>query len=224
MAKNIKAQTLFGEDLEKLAEKFGKIPTSYNKKADIIAAGLLTEEEFDNLPYCPRSTEMESGTKWPQIGERKVYPLSGALTAEESQMYYDYKKALRTGSDGTGKSKTISQEVQTKIDSIKAFLKENGASAELMAQFEEIIPHKKDSLLTKMFGVEHPAQLAGKVNLAYVMFRGPNGEFSEELQPNVGDLWTKGFMPVFTITQVKDNLKKLAEKGVILDGVITDLQ
>ena len=62
MAKTIKAQTIFNEDLEALVKKFAAIPTSYTKAADIIAAGLLTQEEFDNLPYCPRSEEMKSTT------------------------------------------------------------------------------------------------------------------------------------------------------------------
>lgn len=224
MAKTLKAQTIFNEDLEALAKKFGTIPTSYTKASDIIRDGLLTQEEFDNLPYCPRSEEMKSATSWPKIGGRKTYPLSGALTMEETEMYYEYKKGHKPSTSVGTSGKGISEETQKTIDSIRAFLKDNEAPAELMSQFEALIPHKKVGLISAMFGVEHINQLGGKVNLAYVMFRGPNGEFASELQPNAADLFSAGFMPAFTLQQIKDNLKKLADKGYILDEVIVDLK
>lgn len=224
MAKTLKAQTIFNEDLEALAKKFGIIPTSYTKASDIIRDGLLTQEEFDNLPYCPRSEEMKSATSWPKIGGRKTYPLSGALTMEETEMYYEYKKGHKPSTSVGLSGKGVSEETQKTIDSIRAFLKDNEAPAELMSQFEALIPHKKVGLISAMFGVEHINQLSGKVNLAYVMFRGPNGEFASELQPNAADLFNAGFMPAFTLQQIKDNLKKLADKGYILDEVIVDLK
>lgn len=224
MAKTLKAQTIFNEDLEALAKKFGTIPTSYTKASDIIRDGLLTQEEFDNLPYCPRSEEMKSATSWPKIGGRKTYPLSGVLTMEETEMYYEYKKGHKPSTSVGLSGKGISEETQKTIDSIRAFLKDNEAPAELMSQFEALIPHKKVGLISAMFGVEHINQLDGKVNLAYVMFRGPNGEFASELQPNAADLFSAGFMPAFTLQQIKDNLKKLADKGYILDEVIVDLK
>lgn len=224
MAKTLKAQTIFNEDLEALAKKFGTIPTSYTKSSDIIRDGLLTQEEFDNLPYCPRSEEMKSATSWPKIGGRKTYPLSGALTVEETEMYYEYKKGHKPSTSVGLSGKGPSEETQKTIDSIRAFLKDNEAPAELIEQFEAIIPHKKVGLISAMFGVEHVYQLGGKVNLAYIMFRGPNGEFASELQPNAADLFSAGFMPAFTLQQIKDNLKKLAAKGIILDEAIVDLK
>lgn len=224
MAKTLKAQTIFNEDLEALAKKFGAIPTSYTKVSDIIRDGLLTQEEFDNLPYCPRSEEMKSATSWPKIGGRKTYPLSGTLTMEETEMYYEYKRGHKPSASVGISGKGISEETQKTIDSIRAFLNDNGAPAELVGQFEALIPHRKVGLISAMFGVDNILQLGGKVNLAYVMFRGPNGEFASELQPNAADLFSAGFMPAFTLQQIKDNLKKLADKGYILDGVIVDLK
>lgn len=224
MAKTIKPQTIFNEDLEVLVKKFGAIPTAYTKASDIIAAGLLTQEEFDNLPYCPRSEKMKSATSWPKIGGRKTYPLSGALTMEETEMYYEYKKGHKPSTSVGLSGKSVSEETQKTIDSIRAFLQENKAPAELMAQFEALIPHKKIGLISAMFGVDNINSLGGKVNLAYVMFRGPNGEFASELQPNAADLFNAGFMPVFTLKQVKDNLKKLADKGFLLQGLLVDLE
>lgn len=224
MAKTIKAQTIFNEDLEALVKKFGAIPANYTKSADIIAAGFLTQEEFDNLPYCPRSEEMKSATSWPKIGGRKTYPLSGALTIEETEMYYEYKKSHRPGSSICTSGNGPSEETQKTIDSIRTFLQENKAPAKLLAQFEAIIPHKKIGLISAMFGVDNIQQLRGKVNLAYVMFRGPNGEFASELQPKASDLFAAGFMPAFTLQQIKDNLKKLADKGINLYNTIVDLK
>lgn len=230
MSRFNKPQTIFNEDLEALAKKFGAIPTAYTKASDIIDAGLLTQEEFDNLPYCPRSEEMKSATSWPKIGGRKVYPLSGALTSEETEMYYEYKRSHKTGTSVGLSGKSVSEETQKTIDSIRAFLNDNGASEELMSQFEALIPHKKnkwaDETIYAMFGVgmDHIKDLGGKVNLAYVMFRGPNGEFASESQPNAADLFNAGFMPVFTLKQVKDNLKKLADKGFLLQGLLVDLE
>lgn len=224
MAKTLKAQTIFNEDLEALAKKFGTIPTSYTKASDIIRDGLLTQEEFDNLPYCPRSEEMKSATSWPKIGGRKTYPLSGVLTMEETEMYYEYKRGHKPSASVGISGKGISEETQKTIDSIRAFLNDNEAPAELIEQFEALIPHKKVGLISAMFGVEHVYQLGGRVNLAYVMFRGPNGEFASELQPNAADLFNAGFMPAFTLQQIKDNLKKLAAKGIILDEAIVDLK
>ena len=224
MAKTIKPQTIFNEDLEALVKKFGAIPTTYTKASDIITAGFLTQEEFDNLPYCPRSEEMKSATSWPKIGGRKTYPLSGILTPEETEMYYEYKKGHKPSASLGLSGKSVSEETQKTIDSIRAFLNDNGASEELMSQFEALIPRKKNGLISTMFGVDYINKLGGKVNLAYVMFRGPNGEFASELQPNAADLFNAGFMPAFTLQQIKDNLKKLADKGIILDEVIVDLK
>lgn len=224
MAKTIKAQTIFNEDLEALVEKFGAIPTTYTKASDIIRDGFLTQEEFDNLPYCPRSEKMKSATSWPKIGGRKTYPLSGILTPEETEMYYEYKKGHKPGASVGLYGKSVSEETQKMIDSIRAFLNDNGASEELMSQFEALIPHKKIGLISAMFGVDNIQQLSGKVNLAYVMFRGPNGEFASELQPKAADLFNAGFMPAFTLQQIKDNLKKLADKGINLYNTIVDLK
>lgn len=223
MAKTLKVQTIFGEDLDKLAEKFGKIPTSYTKSADIIAAGFLTQEEFDNLPYCPRSTPMVSATAWPKIGGRKTYPLSGALNSEESEMYYAYKREHKpgTGTGSIGSSGKIDENKQKIIDSIRQFLKDNNAG-DLIQQFEEIIPHRRVGLLEEMFGTDNPALLK-KCNYFWLMYRGPNGEFYEKNEPTIEDLGKMvmaGFMPKFTQEQIKQNVEKLLKAGIDVRGCI----
>lgn len=207
--------------LEALAEKFGKIPTSYTKKDSIIADGLLTEEEFEALPIVPRSVPMKSATQWPQIGGRKVYPLSGALSYEETEMYYAYKKEHKPSSTGVA-SRTLTDEQKQTIDEIRKVLADN---PELLAKFEALLPKKKNGMLEQLFGVSDVALLKGKVNLAYVMFRGPNGEFAEELQPkNVGKLFEAGFEQKFRKAEVLEKVAALKEKGIDVSGVIVDLQ
>lgn len=223
MAKEVRPKIYDEEKLVELAKKFGAIPKGYTKKDDIIAAGLLTDEEFGQLPYAPRSKPMESATQWPYIGGRKTYPLSGVLTVEETEMYYEYKKGKRSSSTGSSTGRSLTEEQQKVADSIRQFLKDNECPEELRLQFEALMPKKKPSLLKEMFNVDTPQELKGKVNIAYVMFRGPEGQFAEELEPNGADLFSKGFMPVFTIPQIRENLKKLSEKGIIMDGVIVDL-
>lgn len=227
MAKTMKAQTIFGKDLEKVAEKFGKIPNSYTKSGDIIAAGLLTQEEFDNLPYCPRSQEMgnlEGCPTWPKIGGRKTYPLSGALNAQETEAYYNYKKLHKPAAVSGGVSSAQSEEHNKKVDALIAELRALNVPENVIAQAAALKKVKKNTILFDMFGVDSVQDLKGHVNLAYVMFRGPDGEFSEELEPSMVDLVTKGFMPKFTLQQVKDNIAKLKEKGILVEGVIVDLK
>ena len=56
------------------------------------------------------------------------------------------------------------------------------------------------------------------------MFRGPNGEFASELQPDIVELVKNGFMPKFTLEDVKNKVKKLAEKGILVHNTIVDLK
>ena len=209
------------EQLTEIAEKFGKIPTSYSKKDDIITAGLLTEEEFEALPIVPRSTAMQSATQWPKIGGRKVYPLSGALNYEETTMYYEYKKGHKPAAAGTS-SRTLTEEQKKDIEEIRKVLADN---KELLAKFEALLPKKKNTLLEQMLGVSDVALLKGKVNMTYVMFRGPNGEFAEELQPkNIGKLFEAGFEQKYRKAEVLKNIEALKEKGVNIEGCIVDLK
>lgn len=224
MAKEVAMKKFSEEQLVELAEKFGKIPESFRKKADIIAAGYLTEEEFSQLPYCPRTGEVESCGKWPKIGGRKIYPLSGALTSEETAKYYELKKGYSTGT-GSGSSKGPSEEALKRIESIRAFLKEKGADADILAQFEEIVPHKKVGLLEKLIGYSSVAALPGKVNLAYLMLRDAEGKHYPELQPDFGKAISEGYYPNYGLPEIKNMIKTLKEKdGIILDNVIVDLK
>jgi len=211
-------------NLEQVAKKFVELPKELTSLDKILKAGYMTREEFESVKDMPRSTEMESGTKWAKIKsgdkERTLYPFYSLLTETEKQIYRGYKKNhMSTMSSGSPKAEELNKE----LDELKAELVALKVPAEILAKLEKFRIAKKNSLIADMFGVDTIQALTGKVNLAYVMFRGPNGEFSEELQPNMVDLVQKGFMPKFTLQQVKDNVAKLEAKGILVKGCIVDL-
>lgn len=211
-------------ELDLIAEKFVSIPKEVTSKQKVIDGGFMTEEEYDKIKLLPRSVEMESGTKWGKIKygdkERSLYPFSGALTETEKQIYNSYKAGLKSG---TGTSSVKAEDRNKELDELKAELINLKVPAEILSKLEKFRVVKKNNLIADMFGVDNIQALTGKVNLAYIMFRGPNGEFSEELQPNMVDLVKKGFMPKYTLEQVKSNVEKLATKGIIVNNTIVDL-
>jgi hypothetical protein len=221
-------QTIFEEKkLNEVAEKFGKIPASYSKKADIIAAGFMTEDEFNNLPFCPRSKAMESATKWPFIGGRKTYPLSGALNQEERTMYFAYKKNHLPGTSSSGSSSPKTEETIKELLELRNDLIALKAPESSIAKIDKIIqsmPKKKLSIIEQLFGVPAFSMLGGKVSVLYVMYRDKEGNFFKTLQPKPGEDITYDAMsePVFTKAQILDNLKKLKAAGTDLSACFTD--
>ena len=211
-------------ELDVIAEKFVSIPKDITSKQKVIDGGFMTEEEYDKIKLLPRSAEMESGTKWGKIKygdkERSLYPFSGALTETEHQIYNSYKAGLRSG---TGTTSVKAEDRNKELDELKAELISLKVPAEILSKLEKFRVVKKNSLISDMFGVDTIQALTGKVNLAYIMYRGPNGEFSESLQPDPVDLVKKGFMPKYTLEQVKSNVEKLATKGIIVKNTIVDL-
>lgn len=229
MAKSQNTQVSQELDLAQVAAKFVAIPKDVTSKDRIISGGYLSEAEYEVIKQLPRATEMESGTKWAKIKagdkERSLYPFYGCLTETEKQIYRDYKKGHSSGSAGGTSATSVKADENNKaLDELKAELTELGVPAETIAKLEQFRKTKKNNLIAEMFGVDYIQALSGKVNLAYIMFRGPNGEFSEDLQPNMVSLVQKGFMPKFTLQQVKDNVEKLAAKGIDVHATIVDLQ
>ena len=214
--------------LNDLAQKFGQMPKALKSARDILASGYLTQEELDNLKFCPRSKEMESGTKWPEIGGRTTYPISGALTQTEHQIYNEYRRSGRTNSSSTVKSvrSAAVKLIDTPEDaaaedrrlSIRAALKDQ---PEMLKQFDELCPPAAPSLLRQLFGVGQISQLQ-KCTIYYLMFRGPNGEFlpPETTDKEIGTYFVKGFMPKYTLDQINQYLETFKNNGIDLDGVI----
>ena len=115
-------------------------------------------------------------------------------------------------------------EHNTKIEQLKQELIALNVPESVIQKLEQLKVVKKNNIIFELFGVDNLVHLGGKVNLAYVMFRGPNGEFASELQPDIVELVKNGFMPKFTLDQVKDKVKKLADKGILVHNTIVDLK
>lgn len=231
MSTTIKAQTIMEEEvLATIAEKYAKIPKGMNKRDDIIAAGYLTADEFDNLPYVPRSAEMTSGTSWGKIGG-KTFVSTAVMNEHEKQMYYAYKNGTGTGtksSSGSGSSKndeTLKELLELRNDLIA--LKAPETSIAKIDKIIAAIPRKKPGIVEQLFGVAEFSMLKGKVSVLRVMYRDNNGAFFDKLEPKPGE--DIGFdqmtEPVFTKTQITEMLKKLKkDKGIDLSNCFTDWQ
>lgn len=213
--------------LNNLAAKFGAMPKSLKSARDILASGYLTQEELDNLKFCPRTKEMESGTKWPEIGGRTTYPISGALTPTEHKIYNDYRRNNKSsGTVRTARSTAAVKLVDSPEDaaaeerrlSIRAALKDQ---PEMLKQFDELCPPAQTSLLRQLFGVGQVSQLV-KCTIYYIMFRGPNGEFlpPETTDKEIGKYFVQGFMPKYTLDQIDQYLATFKNGGIDLEGVI----
>lgn len=195
-------------DLEAIAKKFGAIPKDLHKKDDIITQGYMTAEEFELLPQCPRSKEMESATKWPYIGGRYTYPLSGTLTQEEKQVYYEYKRGLNVGSQGPRSPKVPAIDT-TKLDALYEELKALPGSEKALDIVRSMYP--ADCVIMEVFGVPRKEDVEPCSGI-YLLFRGPNGEFADDRMVDIkgmSALFMKGFMPKFTQDVLIQKVKEL---------------
>jgi len=236
MAKKTFTQTITDEKrLAEIAEKFGKIPTSIKTSAEIIAQGYLTQEEYDNLPYVPRSTPMACATSWCYIGGRCVSPLTGALSPEENEMYNSYHREHSNRSAGTsstgGAVGTLCikpHKNQAEIDEVRKALSD-AKMYKALDTFNTLFPLPVgDTQMMKYFGVEFFSQLGGKVNMERIMYRkrdkDGNVVFPSELEPDASKLLAQGFMPVYSVAEIKNFLANLkARAGIDLYNCITNL-
>ena len=210
-------------DLTTLAEKFGSIPAALTQKAQIVPE-YLSEEEFAMLPQCPRQGTVESLGKWPTIGGRRTYPLSGALNAEEKARYNELKKEQRQGlpsAGGTsvrgGLSKSES-EFNEKMDSLIALLKSEGASEACLKAAEALKIREPNKLLIKLLGTEDVPVAVSRYAL---MFRRADGSRLPNDIDAVGFAQeaVNGLKPVFNNDQLLEALAELKTQGIELNVV-----
>lgn len=214
-------------ELAELRKKFSAIDSKLSKKSELVPK-YLSEEEFENLKYCPRDFEMTTGTKWPTIGGRRTYPMSGILTDNEKRIYYDYRKETRSG-DGEGRSSKKTEEMQKQIAELEKFINEQkncpSAVKEALEALKNSLPKRKESQIQKLFGFEDYDSIKDKkFNLAYLMFRDKDGEFSNEFQPKGEELFKNGFLPLFGLKDIESSLNKLEKEYTDIKKLIVDLK
>lgn len=210
-------------DLTTLATKFGSIPSSLTQRAQIVPE-YLTEEEFALLPQCPRQGTVETLGRWPTIGGRRTYPLSGALNAEEKARYNELKKASKDGT-ASGSPRTVSprQKALTedqkafnqKLEDLKALLSKEKASKEALAMVDALMIEDPADPVVALLGTK---VIPEAVSPYALMFRKADGsrlpldisavDFAMEA--------AKGLIPVYNETGLKAKLAELEAQGIII--------
>ena len=209
--------------IEDVVRKFGDVPSKLTRKEQIVPE-YLSEEEFALLPQCPRHGTVETLGRWPTIGGRRTYPLSGALNAEEKARYNELKKEQRQSlpsSGGTsvrgGLSKSES-ELNEKMDSLIALLKKEGASRACIKAAEALKIKEPNKLLIKLLGTEDVPVTVSRYAL---MFRRADGSRLPNDIDAVGFAQeaVNGLKPVFNNDQLLEALAELRTQGIELNVV-----
>ena len=209
--------------IEDVVRKFSAVPSKLTRKEQIVPE-YLSEEEFALLPQCPRQGTVESLGKWPTIGGRRTYPLSGALNAEEKARYNELKKEQRQGlpsSGGTSVRGGLSKseiELNDKLDSLIELLKKEGASDACLKAAEALKIKEPNKLLLKLLGTE---DIPATVSRYALMFRRADGSrlpldidavgFAQEA--------VAGLRPVFNNDGLLEALAELKTQGIELNVV-----
>lgn len=209
--------------IEDVVRKFGSIPAALTQKAQIVPE-YLTEEEFALLPQCPRVGTVESLGKWPTIGGRRTYPLSGALNSEEKAKYNEMKKEQRQGT-ASGSPRTVSTRQKTltedqkafnqKLEDLKALLSKEKASKEALAMVDALMIEDPADPVVALLGTK---VIPEKVSPYALMFRKADGsrlpldisavDFAAEA--------TKGLLPMYLEADLKAKLAELEAQGIII--------
>ena len=208
--------------IEDVVRKFSAVPVALTRKEQLVPQ-YLSEEEFALLPQCPRQGTVESLSKWPKIGGRRTYPLSGALNAEEKARYNELKKEQRQGlpSGGTSVRGGLSKseiELNDKLDSLIELLKKEGASDACIKAAEALKIKEPNKLLLKLLGTE---DIPATVSRYALMFRRHDGsrlpldisavDFAQEA--------VAGLRPVYNNDTLCEALAELKTQGIELNVV-----
>ena len=188
-----------------------------------------TDEELKALAEGPRSKaaswdEECTYFRWPSIDGISIVGLFSLLTREEKNAYNKYHSKHKPTGLGSGTSSN--KELLEKWSRLEEFCKGN---AEALALIAEMKPKPKFNLIEEMFGVESVQQLKSKVSLAYVMYRGTNGEFIDTEDTakvklsNFFEKYGEDFNCRWTKQQVIDNVAKLKKNGIDVSNVIIGL-
>lgn len=210
-------------DLNNLAQKFGTIPASLTQKSQIVPA-FLSEEEFSLLPQCPRQGTVETLGRWPTIGGRRTYPLSGALNPEEKARYNELKRASKDGTaSGTPRlvslrQKTLTEdqkEFNAKLESLKALLTKEKASKEALDMVDSLMIEDPADPVVALLGTK---TIPEKVSPYALMFRRTDGSrLPLDIDPaGFAVEAVKGLVPVYNEAGLKAKLAELESQGIVI--------
>lgn len=101
---------------ETVQEKFARLRGQFAGKQDMLAIG-FSESEIDALREGPRTREAgttdQGNFLWPEIGGKKVYPLSFLLTRQEKDNYNVWYRSTHCSSPFKGKGRLSDSEKES---------------------------------------------------------------------------------------------------------------
>jgi len=209
----------------------------------LLADGLLTEQDIVNLSKAPRSQPMTTSNSdgWIHFEidgkDRNAFPLYRFLTAEEKQVYHTHRNEHATGEKCPRGSKKLSAEDEKRnanIDELLAALEllrgevsNTGRDLleEAMTKAKALKVSPKVSLLEKFFGVSTPEELPLEVSYKFVAFRKGGAKDGEMLRDEDGKLMflarNADIPDEYDAAYTKDDVKKAVQK--LLDMGICDM-
>ena len=191
-----------------------------------------TEQDFRALVDAPRTKEglldkSASGRTrfvWPEVDGVTLRPVYSALTDAEKAMYREMRRALKeeapeaqgTRTQGTGVSAEVMAKWTRLLDAVKG-------DDEITMLVRELMPKQKNNILFDLCGVNSLLDINGKVTYHYMMFRGPEGEFADDMGLTVQGLMPlmeAGWTPKYTKKEIDEKIEKLAAKGIDLRSLV----
>lgn len=175
-----------------------KTLTKNYKNADEMIADGWTAADLADLTNCARSTPCayDAVTKkftWPLVDDCRV--LYSCFTKQEKELYKAYRAG---GNSGTGVTRAstsaVSEEQLEKANALLNKLIEINADAETMALAYVVLPHKVDSEMKTLLGVDNTQILKSTAkdqkfcNLRWMLNRKDDGAFLENHFPTLADI------------------------------------
>ena len=151
---------------ETLQEKFARLRGRFTGKESMLLAG-FTEGDIVALREGPRSREAgttdQGNFLWPEIGGKKVYPLSFLMNREEKDRYNEWYRSTHSGSSASAStfkgrlSDSEKESLRGLLAKLPEDLKEEGQNLWALLCPEE---KRKEDAVKSVLATLTPEQLA----------------------------------------------------------------
>lgn len=196
----------------------------------------------------PFNMHTTGGNGWGTVADSKgnqraIAPFSWALDKDDYDEYDKWKRGDDTKKSGTKRATRTSDvpswmptpmsreeyiELATSVRAYMRRIKERVDNLDEwqvnMNNLDKIAPIPKNQVLLDLFGVgtQDELETLGPVNMAYVMWRGPSGEFSVDHMVNKRDL-PDDWDVKYKRSEVKQMVERLKLEGINVEAQIVDL-
>jgi hypothetical protein len=110
-----------------------------------------------------------------------------------------------------------------RIVKMRTFLNEHGASDELKALFEGLLPKRKDNPLRDLFGVEYLGEISSPVSSAWLLFSKRDGTLFEKRNITFIEALREGGRQRSTPSKVLELVDRLNAEGINVEKCIIDI-